>query len=89
MNLARLGHFIYIPRETIEDKSKQDTIQKMLVVIQVIWMVVQCVARKSYGLPLSLLEVHTMVHVACAILLYGFWFKVSHRVRDSESAAKC
>ncbi|KAF7536808.1 hypothetical protein G7054_g4235 [Neopestalotiopsis clavispora] len=84
VDLARLGHFIYIPRETIEDKSKQDTIQKILVVLQVVWMVVQCIARKSYGLPLSLLEVHTMVHVACAIFLYGFWFKKPLDVRTPE-----
>lgn len=76
LDLAKLDHFIYIPRETIEDKSKQDTIQKALVVIQVTWMFLQCIVRKHYGLPLSLLEVHTVIHVGCAIMLYCLWFKV-------------
>lgn len=45
-----------IPRSLIEDRSKADTIQKGLVLLQVSWMAMQCIARKAYGLPLTLLE---------------------------------
>ncbi|KAK4158965.1 hypothetical protein QBC43DRAFT_305070 [Cladorrhinum sp. PSN259] len=31
--------------------------------------------RKAYGLPLCLLELHTMVHVICAIVMYIFWME--------------
>jgi hypothetical protein len=51
-------------------------LQKIIVVGQVLWMVLQCIARTAYHLPLSLLEIHTMFHVACALLLYICWFKV-------------
>jgi len=34
------------------------------------------------GLPLTLLEIHTLVHVFCALVMYGFWFKKPVRVRD-------
>lgn len=65
-----------VPKSLIEDRSKADTIQKSLVLLQVSWMAMQCIARKAYGLPLTLLELHTMVHVVCAVVMYGFWLKV-------------
>ncbi len=65
-----------VSRSLILDRSKADTIQKALVLLQVSWMAIQCIARKAYGLPLTLLELHTMVHVVCAAALYGFWFEV-------------
>lgn len=76
LQLARLGYFIPIPRSKIDDKSKADTFQKFLVMMQVLWMATQCIVRKIYGLPISLLEIHTMVHVVCAIVMFLFWIKV-------------
>ncbi len=57
LQLARLGHFIYIPSEKIGDKSKQDLVQKALVISQMLWMFLQTVARAGAGLPLTLLEI--------------------------------
>jgi hypothetical protein len=65
-----------IPRSDIDDRSKADTLQKALVLFQVSWMALQCIARKVLDLPLTLLELHTMVHVACAMCMYAFWLKV-------------
>lgn len=76
IQLAKRGHWIRISEEDINDKSKADTIQKTLVVVQVLWMVTQCIARRVHDLPLSLLEIHTIVHVFCAVTLYACWFKV-------------
>jgi len=77
LQLAKHDYFLAIPRSTIDDKSKADVIQKVLVMTQVTWMAMQCIARKVYGLPLTLLEVHTMVHVVCAVALFGLWIHVS------------
>lgn len=76
LQLAKLGHFLPIPRSKIDDKSKADTLQKVLVMTQVTWMATQCIVRKAYGLPISLLEIHTMVHVICAITMFLFWIEV-------------
>ncbi|KAI9767689.1 MAG: hypothetical protein M1840_005561 [Geoglossum simile] len=73
--LAREGHFIDIPEDTIRDKSKADILAKGLVCCQVTWVVIQCIARKAHGLPVTLLEVHTMVHVVCALSMYALWFR--------------
>ena len=75
--LARQGQFVDISPEDISDKSKADIFTKSLICIQVSWMVIQCIARKAAGYRLTLLEIHTMVHVVCALTLYVFWWKVS------------
>ncbi|KAF4965154.1 hypothetical protein FSARC_7021 [Fusarium sarcochroum] len=85
LQLARLGHFLPIPRSKINDKSKADTLQKVFVMTQVTWMATQCIVRKAYGVPISLLEIHTMVHVICAIVMFLFWIKKPKDMLDPES----
>ncbi len=79
--ILRLGEVnlkpFIVPRARIEDRSKADTLQKGLVLLQVGWMALQCIVRKLYGLPLTLLELHTMVHVVCAMAMYACWLRVS------------
>lgn len=74
--LAKQGFFLDVSPETVSDKSKADVITKALICIQVLWMVIQCIARKAAGYPLALLEIHTMVHVVCALTLYSLWWEV-------------
>ena len=77
--LARQGQFVDISTEDITDKSKAGIFTKSFVCVQVSWMVIQCIARKTIGYPLALLEIHTMVHVVCALTIYVLWWKVSSR----------
>jgi hypothetical protein len=79
LDLCKYGCWVYIPKTKIDAKSKADEIQKALVLLQVCWLALQCIARQVYGLPLTLPEVHTMVHVACAVILYVLWFEVCIR----------
>ena len=76
VTLAQAGKFIYISPDSITDRSKANSIQKTLVFMQIVWMGLQCIFRHVYGLPLTLLEIHTLVHVGCALFMYCFWFKV-------------
>lgn len=76
VHLARKGNFIEMSEKTIKDKSKADLLAKSIVCIQVLWMVIQCIGRKIEGLPISLLEIHTLVHVACALCMYALWVNV-------------
>ncbi|KAI4129987.1 MAG: hypothetical protein LQ341_006513, partial [Variospora aurantia] len=80
--LAKHGHFVKIPDSTIQDKSKADILAKVLVCVQVSWMLVQTISRRIVGYPITLLEVHTLVHVACAIAMYVLWFQKPLDVRD-------
>ena len=78
--LSGAGHFLEMAKEDIADRSKADLLTKSLVCIQVVWMLMQCIARKTAGYPLSLLEIHTMVHVVCALCIYILWWNVSCRI---------
>jgi hypothetical protein len=76
LQLAKMGHFLSLSSSSIDDKSKADVLQKLIVGGQVTWMVTQCIARAAYGLPLTLLEIHTMAHVTCAFVMLLLWIKV-------------
>ncbi|KAL8738302.1 MAG: hypothetical protein Q9181_000891 [Wetmoreana brouardii] len=80
--LAKHGHVLKIPESTIRDKSKADMLAKTLVIIQVSWMLIQTISRRCVGYPITLLEVHTLVHVAIAIAMYGLWFLKPMDIRD-------
>ena len=80
--LARHGHFLRISESCIQDKSKADVIAKVLACIQVTWMLIQTVERKRLGLPITLLEIHTLVHVGCAITMFGLWFRKPLDIRE-------
>jgi hypothetical protein len=80
--LAERGHFVRIEKGTIADCSKADGFAKMIICFQVTWLFAECVVRKTKGLPLTLLEIHTWVHVVCSLMLYGLWFKVRQALND-------
>ena len=67
VDLTEQGHWVYIPGDKINDKSKANGLQKTLVLLQVTYMMLTCITRQAFGLTLTLLEIHTMVHVICAI----------------------
>lgn len=58
----------------IVDKGKASAIAKSLAGIQALWLVVQSISRVGVGLPLSLLEIHVLIHVGRTALIYGFWW---------------
>ena len=80
--LAKHGHFVNISDATIRDKSKADTLAKVLVCIQVGWTLVQTISRRIVGYPITLLEIHTLAHIACALAMYGLWFEKPTDVRE-------
>ncbi|KUJ21576.1 uncharacterized protein LY89DRAFT_714670 [Mollisia scopiformis] len=80
--LAKHGRFLETSRINIQDKSKADTLAKGLVCFQVLWIVGQAIERKVAGYPVTLLEVHTIVHVVCVIVMYGLWIRKPLNVQD-------
>ena len=80
LELAQLGILPCVSAEDIEDKSKADTLAKFIVVLHATWFLVQAVARTVSGLPLTLLEIHTVAHVICTFVIYGLWFQKPYNV---------
>ena len=73
--LVERGHSIEVSDDNIRDKSKADIFAKCLVILQVTWIALQTISRKAAGCPLSPLEIHTLVHAACASVMYILWFQ--------------
>lgn len=73
--LAHKGVIFDIADDEIKDKSKADLLAKGLVILQVTWMIFQCITRKASGYPLTALELHTLVHAGCALIMYALWFR--------------
>jgi hypothetical protein len=80
--LAQRGRFCQVNRSHIQDKSKADLLAKGLVCVQVLWVAGQAIERKLAGYPMTLLEVHTIVHVVCALVMYGLWLQKPLNVQD-------
>ena len=77
---ARNGRFFDISPAIISDKSKANLLGKGLVCIQVIWFFIQWVTRVAAQYPLALVEIHTVVHVVCALSMYILWWKASFEI---------
>ena len=73
--LAERGHFLEVSDGDIRDKSKADIFAKCLVILQVTWIALQSISRRATGYPLSPLEIHILVHAACATVMYILWFQ--------------
>jgi hypothetical protein len=63
-----------ISAEEIIDKSKASPFTKFLVCTQATWYVAQTVSRLATGIPISLLEMNTVVHAFCCLLVYTAWW---------------
>jgi hypothetical protein len=70
-----------ISADMIKDKSKADSLTKCILCIQTIWFILQCITRFQQGLSISLLELNTLVHCFCALLIYCLWW---HKPLDIE-----
>jgi len=51
----------------IKDKSKANAFAKVITCIQGGWLVIQCLARLCYQLPITLLEINTVRHVTLSV----------------------
>ncbi|KAI5790980.1 hypothetical protein FPQ18DRAFT_237787, partial [Pyronema domesticum] len=63
-----------LDQESILDRSKADSLAKLLVCAQAFWMVVNVIRRKSSGLPSTLIELHVVTHAIVTVIVYGLWW---------------
>jgi hypothetical protein len=83
--LAEAGLFLWIPNARIRDKSKADFLAKGLVLCQITFLVIQLIARKVQHHPFTLLELHTAVHVVCALAMHTAWIGKPLDIKDPTS----
>jgi hypothetical protein len=68
--------YVEVPQisdEELWDKSKQDTVAKLITCGQAAYLILQCIGRAVQGLAVTTLELSTMAIVVCAIMTSVCW----------------
>lgn len=80
LQLARAGLLPRLSKEQIEDKSSGNAFAKTVACLQAGWFAVQFFVRITQGLPVSLLEIHTLLHLVSAYAIYTVWFEKGYDI---------
>jgi hypothetical protein len=75
-----------ITRPEIKEKSKADSFAKVVACMQLAWLGLQCIARTAQHLPITQLELVTLVDAICALITYIAWFQKPYNL---TAAAVC
>lgn len=81
LQLARAGMLPHMSRRDIEDKSKADWLAKGLACFQGVTFFGIMIGRWAQRLPVTLLEVHVLIHVICAFAMYLIWFEKGYDIQ--------
>lgn len=68
------GTLIPPSRAELKDRSKGDGISKAFAIIQTLWFVIQCSARRLEHLPMTQLEVMTLAYTAVTVAIFASWW---------------
>lgn len=74
LQVAIWGKLPQITSAEVQDKSNASSLAKLLVFWQALWMIVQVIGRTADSLPVTLLELHTVLHAFCAVAMYFTWW---------------
>ena len=75
--------------DNIADRSKEDSLGKLLVFVQALWMVVNCIARKLSEKPTTLIELNVIVQCSQPSLpTAGEGSVVRHNSRTDRTAPR-
>lgn len=76
MPLVKCGIIEYpqFSKRDIQDRSKADSLAKVVSLMQSTWTVVNVLSRAAYHLPITLLELATVAFILCAYSSYTLWW---------------
>lgn len=74
IELVAMGVLIPPSEEEIKDRSKSDSFSKLIVLVQTLWFVMQCIARHIEHLPITELEVATLAYTIPILGMYICWW---------------
>ena len=66
--------FTMLTEVEIKDKGKSNWFAKSLVLLQMSWFVIQCIAQGIKHLPVTHPEIVTLAYVAMNFVIYAFWW---------------
>lgn len=89
VSLISDGLLIPPSEEEINDRSKADSFSKLVVLVQTLWFVMQCIARHIEHLPITELEVAALAYTVPILGIYICWWNkplgVTQPIRVSKS----
>ncbi|KAF7979536.1 hypothetical protein HWV62_42126 [Athelia sp. TMB] len=92
VELVRHGHLVAPSSDELANQSKGDALSKGVAILQTLWFVMQCIARRIEHLPVTNLEVMTLAYTVITVAMYIVWWEkplnVSCAVRVPEEEVK-
>ncbi|KAG2070538.1 hypothetical protein BDR04DRAFT_1128440 [Suillus decipiens] len=70
-----------ITEADIQDRSKGDVLSKCVAILQLVWFLIQIIARYAQNLPVTPLEIDTLSVAALACISYALWIKKPKDIR--------
>ncbi|KAF7975387.1 hypothetical protein HWV62_9597 [Athelia sp. TMB] len=74
VRMVRDGMLVPPPLSELKDRSKGDGLSKALAILQTLWFVIQCTARRLEHLPMTQLEIMTLAYSTMTVAIYIFWW---------------
>ncbi|KAI0059827.1 hypothetical protein BV25DRAFT_1918206 [Artomyces pyxidatus] len=74
VRLVENGELVLPTDEEIRNWSQSDVLSKALAVVQTLWFVVQAIARRIEGLPITQLEIMTLAYTTITVAMYVAWW---------------
>ncbi|KIJ08170.1 hypothetical protein PAXINDRAFT_120512 [Paxillus involutus ATCC 200175] len=65
---------VHPTRKQINDRSKSDGLGNVILVLQLLWFVLQVIARGSNHIAITLLEIDTLALAVLSLPLFFFWY---------------
>ena len=66
----------------IEDRSKSNSLSKLVTIVHTTWFILQCIARHCQHLALTELELVTLALASLNAITYAFWWHKPMRVQE-------
>ena len=70
-----------LTEEQLDDLNKGDALVKLIVIVQIGWLVVQLIVRIKRDLASTQLEIFTLAFAICSLFSYGMLFKKPQDVK--------
>ena len=89
-DLRRSGHLKKLPdvtEEELHDRSKSDSLLKAIALGQILWSIMQIIARGLQKLTISPLELSVLAYAACSIIIYALYWKKPKSVQIPSTIA--
>lgn len=74
LELVRRGHLVAPTTDELANQSKGDALSKGIAIVQTLWFIMQCIARRIEHLPVTNLEVMTLAYTVMTVAMYIVWW---------------